>query len=315
MNDVMISARGLVKTFGKSRALDGLDLEVNRGDVFGFIGRNGAGKTTTLRILATLLQPTAGEASVAGHDIRRDAVAVRRAIGYMPDSFGVYEDMVVADYLSFFAAAYGIRGAPAKQVVTDVLELVDLSSRRDVLVKTLSRGMQQRLGLARTLVHDPDVLLLDEPASGLDPGARIEVRELVRELARMGKTILLSSHILHELGDLCSRIAIVERGRMLFSGSIAEVLARVQKEHIVRLRVASGDENRALEIIRTVDGVLCADAHDGEIVVEMTTEMTETWRIPQALVAANLRLVAMGEDDVDLEDVFLRVTAEIEDPA
>jgi len=204
----MIRTFGLTKRYGDVLALDDLTLEVGEGEIFGYIGPNGAGKTTTLKILATLLAPTSGRAQVCGYEVGRESTKIRPLIGYMPDFFGVYEDMTVAEYLTFFAAAYGLRGNRRTRILNEVLELTDLGSKRDTIVEALSRGMQQRLGLARTLVHDPKVLILDEPASGLDPRARIEIRELLKEVKRMGKTIIISSHILSELAQLCDAVGI-----------------------------------------------------------------------------------------------------------
>src|SRR5438477_7966678 len=220
----VIKTVNLTKRYGTLVALSNLNLEIQPGDCFGFIGPNGAGKTTTIKILATLLQPTWGEARVCDYVVGYQSRQIRPLIGYVPDSFGAYEDMVVQEYLEFFAAAYDINGAKRKQMVDDVLNLTDLAYKRDAMVDSLSKGMQQRLSLARVLLHDPKVLLLDEPASGLDPRARIEIRELLKELHRMGKTILISSHILLELADFCTKIGIIERGQMVFTGTVREIL-------------------------------------------------------------------------------------------
>src|SRR5437868_12683680 len=206
-----VQTHGLTRMYGSIAALSGLDLTVNKGDLFGFIGSNGAGKTTTLRILATFLAPSAGTAQILGHDVVRDADAVRHVIGYMPDFFGVYKDMEVTEYLDFFGACYKIPAAQREKTVNDVLELVGLTEKRGAIIGALSRGMQQRLGLARVLIHDPQLLLLDEPASGLDPRARIEMNGILQELQKMGKTIIISSHILSELQTLCNHVAIIER--------------------------------------------------------------------------------------------------------
>ena len=238
----MIETVDLTKKYGDFFALESLTLKLERGNLFGFIGPNGAGKTTTIRILSTLLSPTWGEAYVCGHSIYTHPREIRRAIGYMPDIFGVYDDMKVIEYLEFFAAAYRIAGAARRQVAERSLELVDLVSKRDELVTSLSRGMTQRLGLARVLLHDPEVLLLDEPASGLDPRARIEMRGLLKRLQGMGKTILVSSHILPELADICNRVGIIEYGRLLACGGVQELLAQVRGRPVVRIRVAGPPE-------------------------------------------------------------------------
>src|SRR5213076_2745754 len=220
----MIETRDLTKMYGDLYALDRLTLKLEQGDVFGFIGPNGAGKTTTMRILATLLNPSWGEASVCGYSIYTGSKEIRRMIGYMPDFFGVYDDMKVIEYLEFFAAAYRIRGPKRRKVCDEVLDLVELGYKREALVTSLSRGMTQRLGLARVLLHDPQVLLLDEPASGLDPRARIEIRTLLKRLGTMGKTILVSSHILPELADICNKIGIIEQGTLLVNGAVASAI-------------------------------------------------------------------------------------------
>src|SRR5215217_2510998 len=229
----MIETRDLTKMYGDLYALNRLTLKLEKGDVYGFIGPNGAGKTTTMRILATLLTPTFGEANVCGYSIYKNAQDIRRSIGYMPDFFGVYDDMKVIEYLEFFAAAYRIRGPKRRQVCDEVLELVELGYKREALVTSLSRGMTQRLGLARVLLHDPQVLLLDEPASGLDPRARIEIRTLLKRLGTMGKTIMVSSHILPELADICNKVGIIERGELVFNDTVDALLKKVRPHTVL----------------------------------------------------------------------------------
>ncbi|MCL6640549.1 MAG: ABC transporter ATP-binding protein, partial [Candidatus Rokubacteria bacterium] len=237
----IVRVDGLVKRYDGLPALDGLDLRVEEGEIFGLVGPNGAGKTTTLRILATLLEPTAGDAEIAGISVRRNPAAVRRVLGFMPDVFGVYDDMKVWEYLDFFGRCYGLPADRRRRMIGDLLELVDLADKRNAYVAELSRGMQQRLCLAHALVHDPAVLLLDEPASGLDPRARVELRELLRELRALGKTIVVSSHILPELEELCSSLAIIDHGRVLAQGRVAEIEARLRVGSVLRVRVV-GDE-------------------------------------------------------------------------
>src|SRR5215212_8851256 len=243
----MIETHDLTKMYGDLYALNRLNLTLGQGDVYGFIGPNGAGKTTTMRILATLLNPTWGEATVCGYSIYTGAKEIRRAIGYMPDFFGVYDDMKVIEYLEFFAAAYRIQGAERQHKCDEVLELVELGFKRDALATSLSRGMTQRLGLARVLLHEPQVLLLDEPASGLDPRARIELRGLLKELRSMGKTIMVSSHILPELADICNKIGIIERGQLIFDGDVQTAIRQVRQHHIYDIAVANGLNKMALE--------------------------------------------------------------------
>src|SRR5947208_1848088 len=239
----------LTRIYGSMIALNALNLTVNRGDLFGFIGSNGAGKTTTLRILATFLAPSSGTAQVLGHDVARDADAVRHVIGYMPDFFGVYKDMEVTEYLDFFGACYKIPSSQREKTVNDVLELVGLSEKKGALIGALSRGMQQRLGLARVLIHDPQVLLLDEPASGLDPRARIEVMAILQELQKMGKTIIISSHILSELETLCNRVAIIEKGKLIYSGPVQGMRDQLAPGRILWVRVNS-DPVQAIELLK-----------------------------------------------------------------
>src|SRR5271154_3332014 len=235
----MIETHDLTKMYGDLYALNRLNLSLQQGDVYGFIGPNGAGKTTTMRILATLLNPTWGEATVCGYSIYTGAKDIRRAIGYMPDFFGVYDDMKVIEYLEFFAAAYRIKGAARKKICDEVLELVDLGYKREALVTSLSRGMTQRLGLARVLLHDPQVGLLHEPGGGLAPRARIEMRGLLKELRSMGKTIMVSSHILPELADICNKIGIIERGQLLFNGDVESAIRQVRQRRVFFVAVAN----------------------------------------------------------------------------
>src|SRR3982075_3471992 len=234
----MIEPRDLTKMYGDLYGLTRLTIKLEKGDVYGFIGPNGAGKTTTMRILATLLNPTWGEAAVCGYSIYNGAKEIRRLMGYMPDFFGVYDDMKVIEYLEFFAAAYRIKGADRRRKCDQVLELVDLGYKRDALVTSLSRGMTQRLGLARVLLHEPDVLLLDEPASGLDPRARIEMRALLKELRNMGKTILVSSHLPPDLAATCNKIGIIEQGVLLVNGAVVDVMKQVRTDIVLNVAVA-----------------------------------------------------------------------------
>jgi len=298
---------GLTRTYGQMVALNSLDLSVYKGDLFGFIGSNGAGKTTTLRILATFLTPTAGQAIVLGNDVVRDADAVRHVIGYMPDFFGVYKDMEVTEYLDFFGACYKIPTAQREKTVNDVLELVGLSEKKGALIGALSRGMQQRLGLARVLIHDPQVLLLDEPASGLDPRARIEMMAILQELQRMGKTIIISSHILSELQTLCNRVAIIERGKLIYSGPVQGVRDQMATGRVVWVRVKS-EQEKAIEILKARVEVTEAVAQDGQIKVTLVDHDADHSIVAEALVHGGARVLEVREDELGLEEVFLRVT-------
>ena len=255
----VVETRGLTKRYGQFMALDNLNLTIEPGVVFGFIGPNGAGKTTSMRILATLLDPSAGEAYVGGHSVTRDPKAVRHVLGYMPDSFGVYDNMKVWEYLDFFATTYGVPRSRRLGLIDDLLVLVDLSEKKEGYVDALSRGMKQRLCLARTLVHDPQLLILDEPASGLDPRARVELRALLRQLGALGKTVIVSSHILTEMADICDNVGIIERGRLLASGPINELLRQVQQNRILLIRLLADarlSEGDIIDRVRTIDGVL-----------------------------------------------------------
>lgn len=298
---------GLTRTYGQLVALNSLDLQVCKGDLFGFIGSNGAGKTTTLRILATFLTPTAGQAIVLGHDVVREADAVRHVIGYMPDFFGVYKDMEVTEYLDFFGACYKIPTAQREKTVNDVLELVGLTEKKGTLIGALSRGMQQRLGLARVLIHDPQVLLLDEPASGLDPRARIEMMAILQELQRMGKTIIISSHILSELQTLCNRVAIIEKGKLIYSGPVQGVRDQMATGRVVWVRVKS-DQDKAIELLKARSEVTEAVASDGQIKVTLADHDTDHSIVAEALVHGGARVLEVREDELGLEEVFLRVT-------
>ena len=298
---------GLTRYYGNIAALSGLDLTVNNGDLFGFIGSNGAGKTTTLRILATFLAPSAGRAQVLGHDVAKDADAVRHVIGYMPDFFGVYKDMEVTEYLDFFGACYKIPTAQREKTVNDVLELVGLSEKKGSLIGALSRGMQQRLGLARVLIHDPQLLLLDEPASGLDPRARIEMMAVLQELQRLGKTIIISSHILSELQTLCNRVAIIEKGKLIYSGPVQGVRDQMGQGRVVWVRVSS-DTAQAIELLRTRPEIAEVGAEDGEIKVTLSSLDTDRSIVADVLVRGGAKLIGLREDEIGLEEVFMRVT-------
>jgi len=302
-----VQTMGLTRTYGSMVALNALDLTVNQGDLFGFIGSNGAGKTTTLRILATFLAPSAGQALVLGHDVVRDADAVRHVIGYMPDFFGVYKDMEVTEYLDFFGACYKIPTAQREKTVNDVLELVGLSEKKGALIGALSRGMQQRLGLARVLIHDPKVLLLDEPASGLDPRARIEMMAILQELQRMGKTIIISSHILSELQTLCNRVAIIEKGKLIYAGPVQGVRDQMQTGRVIWVKVSS-DQAQAIELLKARPEVSQAESEDGHIKLTLVNHDIDHSIVADALVRGGARLIELREDELGLEEVFLRVT-------
>jgi ABC-2 type transport system ATP-binding protein len=303
----MIETKNLTKNYGNLTAVDNLNLTIKDGDIFGFIGPNGAGKTTTMRVLVTLLEPTRGSAFINGLNVAKDGKKVRRLVGYMPDFMGVYDDLKVFEYLEFFAAAFGIERKKRKSIVEGVLELTDLESKKSATVDSLSRGMQQRLGLARVLIHDPKVLILDEPASGLDPRARIEIRELLRELKRMGKTIMISSHILSELEEICDHVGIIEQGRLVFSGTLEEIRPRLGIESKVRVMVAD-HQDKAIELLSALPQVRQVQALGGEIAVTFHEGRNADGIIARTLVNAGLDIISIQPERLKLDDAFLQLT-------
>ncbi len=314
----IVRATGLVKRYDRTLAVAGLDLDIAEGEIFGLVGPNGAGKTTTLRILATLLVPDAGDAEVAGVSLRRNPNEVRRVLGFMPDSFGVYDDMKVWEYLDFFARCYGIPADRRRRMIGDLLDLVDLGPKRDTYVQGLSRGMQQRLCLAHALVHDPRVLLLDEPASGLDPRARVELRELLRVLRSLGKTILVSSHILPELEELCTSVAIIDRGQVLAHGRVADIERRLRVGAVYRARVLTDEPG--IDAARTwfagqPDVVSAELLEDGTIEIGFHGDDDGAVRLLAAAVGSGMRIATFARAASDLEELFLQVTAQDAAPA
>ncbi|MEX0675831.1 MAG: ABC transporter ATP-binding protein [Pirellulales bacterium] len=303
----MIELVDFTKRYGLFTAVDGLNLRIEAGELFGFIGPNGAGKSTTIRFLATLLKASHGEGIVNGHSVTKDPLAVRKSIGYMPDSFGVYDGMKVWEFLDFFAVAYQIPRFKRKGVIGDVLELMDLTHKRDDFVNSLSRGMKQRLCLAKTLVHDPPVLILDEPSSGLDPRARLELKALLKELRRMGKTILISSHILTELADCCTSIGIIERGQLLVHGPIADVYRRIRGNRHVEIKFIDGME-AGLSVIRSNPNTRDVVIEDHQVTVELATDDEGVSALMQQLAQSGARLRSFHDKEPTLEDVFMLVT-------
>lgn len=305
----MIKTVDLTKKYGDAYAIKSIDLNLNAGDLFGFIGPNGAGKTTTMRIIATLLEPTWGEAYVCDHSVHTAPKEIRRLVGYMPDFFGVYEDMTVVEYLEFFAASYRINGNARRQRVNEMLEVVDLDFKRDAFANTLSRGQTQRLGLARTLLHDPQVLLLDEPLSGLDPRARIEMRNLLRKLGQMGKTIIVSSHILPELADVCNKIGIIDKGELKQNATKAEVI-RMVREHLVLViePFDSTDLAKISTILSRHPSVQACEPGDNSVRVVMKAEIDDYGDLPKLLIENEIRLKKFSEEELDLESAFMALT-------
>ncbi len=309
----MIRTEELTKQYGKLFAVKNLKLNLVAGDLFGFIGPNGSGKTTTMKILATLLQPTWGEAYVCDKSIYTHPKEIRRLIGYMPDFFGVYDDMKVIEYLEFFAAAYRIRGDKRKKVCDDMLELVDLGYKREALATSLSRGMTQRLGLARVLLHDPQVLLLDEPASGLDPRARIEMRELLKRLGTRGKTIMVSSHILPELADICNKVGIIERGELLVNADVAEVMRKVRDHLVIHVDLV-GDLEAAAKLLEQHNAVAGVDIQEASgkkmlrISLDKEQGLDDYCDLPTLLIENGYKIRSFKEDEINLETAFMTLT-------
>jgi ABC-2 type transport system ATP-binding protein len=303
----VIKTHNLTKKYGESFAIQAIELDLAAGDLFGFIGPNGAGKTTTMKILATLLDPTYGEAYVCGHSIYRDPKEIRRLVGYMPDFFGVYDDMKVIEYLEFFAAAYRINGARRRQVCDEKLELVDLDFKRDAYANTLSRGQTQRLGLARVLLHEPQVLLLDEPLSGLDPRARIEMRAVLRRLGQQGKTIMVSSHILPELADMCNKVGIIDRGVMTVNATVADVMKQVRARIVLNIAV-TGDVNSAAKLLEQSGAVESVSIVQDQLAVTLKQGVEDYTDLSTLLIQAGHKIKLFREEEVNLESAFMALT-------
>lgn len=303
----MLSIKNLSKKYGRFQAVNDLNLEVPEGEIFGFVGPNGAGKTTTMKIICGLMRATSGEITLDGIDVISHSGRIKEKIGYMPDFFGVYDDLKVDEYLEFYASIYNIKGAARKKLVDDLLELVDLGHKREAYVDSLSRGMKQRLCLARSLVHNPRLLVLDEPASGMDPRARVEMKEILKNLKAMGKTIIISSHILPELSELCTSIGIIDHGRMVISGSVSDIMQQVYSRRVIKLKVRGRIEDAAL-VLREypfVDRLVC-----GEDTIQAGFEGNEEdmSRVLTELVRRGIPVVSFAELDGNLEDVFMKVT-------
>jgi ABC-2 type transport system ATP-binding protein len=303
----MIATEDLTKVYGSLHAISRLTLKLDEGDLFGYIGPNGSGKTTTMRILATLLQPTWGEATICGYSIYTHPKEIRRLIGYMPDFFGVYDDMKVIEYLEFFAATYRIKGPRRRQVCNEMLELVDLGYKRDAYVTSLSRGMTQRLGLARVLLHDPQVLLLDEPASGLDPRARIEIRGLLKELGKTGKTIMVSSHILPELADICNKVGMLEKGELKVCASVSDIMKQVRQRTLLNVAV-TGKPDAAAKLLEGHGLVESVEIRDGQLLVTLAKDVEDYSDLPTLLVEAGHKLTLFKEEEINLETAFMALT-------
>lgn len=301
----MLEVKNLRKTYGDFTAVQGISFSLKPGDIFGFIGSNGAGKTTTIRMLATLLEPTSGTATLNGVDVVEQPMEIRRMIGYMPDFFGLYDDVKVWEYLDFFASIYGV--SQRDKVIDEVLELTDLTIKKEAFVQSLSRGMQQRLCLARCLVHDPKLLLLDEPASGLDPRARAELKELIAELGRMGKIIIISSHILPELSDFCNSVGIIERGNLLAFGDVASVVRSIRPTKLIKIEVM-GDLDPATKFFSNQPNTRLGDAAGNNLAIEFDGDDLAQVELLKKALAADIKILGFSEDTANLEDVFMKLT-------
>lgn len=303
----MLVIENLKKYYGKFKAVDGLSLTIEKGHIYGFVGANGAGKTTTMKIVAGLLKPTSGKVILNGADISEDPKEVKRNIGYMPDFFGVYDDLKVTEYMDFYAGVYGIPKNKRKKINDDLLELVDLTEKRDFYVDSLSRGMKQRLCLARSLIHDPQLLILDEPASGLDPRARVEMKEILKELRSMGKTVLISSHILPELAELCTSIGIIERGKVAISGSVEEIMKKASHSNIIRVKFL-GDPGQAIKVLEEqpeINGLTVANDY---IDANFAGDENTVARILVQLVKNNIPVTSFTQLEGNLESIFMHLT-------
>ncbi len=305
----MIKTIKLTKKYDEMYAIRDIDLDLGQGDLFGFIGPNGAGKTTTMRIIATLLEPTEGEAYVCDYSIYTHPKEIRRLVGYMPDFFGLYDDMTVIEYLEFFAAAYRIGPQMRRKRCNEMLEVVDLDFKRDAYANTLSRGQTQRLGLARTLLHDPAVLLLDEPLSGLDPRARIEMRRLMRRLGEMGKTIIVSSHILPELADVCNKVGIIDSGKMIASNDVASIIKQVSPNTTLLVTlVHAQDVTRGSDLLSQQDIVQNVVVDDCTLRVTLRPEVSDFSSLAMLLAGQGIAFSKFAQEEINLESAFMAFT-------
>lgn len=302
----MLVIKNLVKNYGKFRAVDNLCLEIGKGEIYGFVGANGAGKTTTMKIVAGLLKPTSGSVVVAGMDILRYPVSYKNKIGYMPDFFGVYDDLKVTEYLDFYSGVYGIEKSQRPKLIDELLELVNLTDKKDFYVNDLSRGMKQRLCLARSLIHNPELLILDEPASGLDPKARVEMKEVLKELRDLGKTIIISSHILPELSELCTSIGIIEKGKMIVSGTVEDIMRQASHKKIIRMKVL-GEIEGAVKLLKEQPSIGNVNVHNDYLEADFDGTDEILAEILKTAVKNELPVVSFTEVDVNLESVFMHL--------
>lgn len=304
----MIEIKGLTKKYGQFTALDHLDLTIAAGTVFGFVGANGAGKTTTFSILSTLLVPTEGDASIAGHSIKTAPQEVRKRIGYMPDFFGVYDQLKTEEYLNFFGSSYEMSSKKIKEQITKVLQLVNLEDKRNEYVDDLSRGMKQRLCLARTLLHDPEVLILDEPASGLDPRARIEMRDVLHSLKDMGKTIIISSHILPELAEICDEIGVIDQGKLIAHGDIQMIQKQLSGSKIIEVQLIEQAEIKDAQLYFKEQGYEATIEKSQQLLISFDGDELELQQLLRQAILKDIPIIGFNEVKKDLEDVFMAIT-------
>lgn len=304
---MMVHVENLTKRYNGTVAVDRLNMDIPKGEIYGFVGANGAGKTTTMRIIAGLLAPSSGKVFIDGINVLKEPLEVKKHIGYMPDFFGVYDDLKVTEYMSFYAGLYGISKQKYPDLIDSLLELVRLTNKKDAYVDTLSRGMKQRLCLARSLIHDPEFLILDEPASGLDPRARVEMKEILRELRSLGKTVLISSHILHELSELCTSIGIIDSGKLIASGSVQEIVEKMSHSNQVKIRVSSKEEE-AVKVLMEIPGIGSISSVAGVIDVNMEDGDETCTRVLKTLVEKDIPVVSFQPVEDSLESVFMQLT-------
>ncbi|MFW5631855.1 MAG: ABC transporter ATP-binding protein [Acetivibrio ethanolgignens] len=308
----MLEIRDLYKRYGKFTALDGLNLEIGKGELFGFVGPNGAGKTTTMRIMAGLLKADSGSVKIDGVDAVTQPAKIKEKIGYMPDFFGVYDNLKAMEYMEFYASIYGIEGLEARELCRDLMKLVNLEDKEDAYVDGLSRGMKQRLCLARSLVHNPELLILDEPASGLDPRARFEMKEILKNLSSMGKTIIISSHILPELAEMCTSIGIIEHGKMVVKGTVDDIMSRMSASNPLLIRFASGKQE-AIQLLKENPAVKSIAIQEDSVAVGFGGGQEEEAHLLAQLVTAGIGICHFGREEGNLESLFMQLTKEDED--
>lgn len=303
----MLEIKDLVKNYGKFTAVDRLTLSVGKGAICGFVGPNGAGKTTTMRIMSGLLNATSGNVIIDGVDVTKNPRALREKIGYMPDFFGVYDNLKVTEYMDFYAGAYGIAYKDRAPIIDNLLEIVDLSHKKDSYVDSLSRGMKQRLCLARSLVHDPELLILDEPASGLDPRARVEMKEVLKQLQEMGKTIIISSHILPELAEMCTEVCIINHGKLAAQGSVQEIMQKLSQKRIIHIEPLREME-RMIQILNEQPMIRSIVENTKDVELDFTGTNEELSDVLKQLILADIPLLSFKEKEGNLEEVFMQVT-------